>query len=144
MNQQKSNNIGDAELQPIQISGTATPTFVTGACHLVPDDLDSRLDGRHLQSLGGGHDDHHNCQLESGARTESHEPQIEREEGTLHSALEHSRVPGPATLAAGIRQHDEHMRGISWCRVLLIIQVKEAKSNLKIPNSRVAFLELFL
>ena len=68
----------------------------------------------------------------------------QREEGTLHSALEHSRVPGPATLAAGIRQHDEHMRGISWCRVLLIIQVKEAKSNLKIPNSRVAFLELFL
>ena len=85
---------------------------MTGARHLVPDDLDSRLDGRHLQSLGGGHDDghddHHNCQLESGAHTESQEPQIEREEGTLHSALEHSRVPGPATLAAGIRQHDEH------------------------------------
>lgn len=79
---------------------------MTGAGHLVPDDLDSRLDRRHPQSLGGDHDDHHNCQHESGADTERHQPQIERDEGTL--ALEHSRGPGPGTLAAaGIHQHDE-------------------------------------
>ena len=87
------------------------------------------------------HNDHHNWQLESRAHTESWEPWAANRErrGHLHSALEHStRVPGPGTLAAGIHQHED-MGGISWCRVLLIIQVKEAKSNLKILNSRVAF-----
>ena len=109
MNQQKSNNIGDAEFHPIQISVLATPTSVTGARHLVPDDLDCRLDGRHLQSLGGDHDDvmmiitTDNLRAGHTLRAESHEPQIERggDTCTQHwSTARVSRVLGHWLLAS--------------------------------------------
>ena len=137
MNQQKSRQY---RRYPSNTSLSPPPTSVTGAGHLVPDDLDSRLDGRHLQSLDHDHDCHDNCQLESGADTESRAWAANREEGTQdtctqHRAVEHSqhsRVPGHWQLASA-----NMMR--TGRTLLLIIQVKESKSNLKILNSQRAF-----